>query len=89
MNCKPGELAMFVRIFDADDAQFIGLVIKVRSTTKNRLGNDVWYYEGERHKDKNGIPVIAFEDISLQPLRGQEGTDEMLRLVGLPQKEAA
>lgn len=78
MNCKPGDLAIVV---SGSPAENVGRVITCLRWVR-LFDIDFWYYEGALVFEGERCPLVA--DDCLRPLRPDEGTDEMLRIAGLP-----
>jgi hypothetical protein len=78
MRCRVGDLAVIVRARKAP--KWLGKVVRV---VRPFPGLDSWITEP--------MPAgfVSVFDHSLRPIRDQDGEDEMLRLVGLPQKGTA
>lgn len=87
MNCKPGDIAIFVR---NDWPENIGGLVRVRRPCLTWRGD--WECEAlsqlrtERGSVLPGSLGIAI-DSDLRPLRDSDGTDEMLRIAGLPKRD--
>ena len=87
LNCKPGDLAMVVRVTHKEAEWILGRV--VRCVRLEVLGGRAGWMleEGVTH------PETVFEwhwiaDDCLRPIRDQDGEDEMLRIAGLPHEVA-
>lgn len=85
MNCKPGDLAVIVRIQYAEELPLLGKVIKVTSLNHlNDFGEPCWSYEGRPLRDAEGFECDGFPDEFLCPIRDQDGEDETLTWAGKP-----
>jgi len=82
MNCKPGDLAVVVRITDPRAKKHLGRIVRV--TQMLPLGGEpLWWFE----------PVIdefvLAHDSSLRPIRdpGDDAQDETLQWLPVPSRE--
>lgn len=97
MNCKPGDLAVIVRPYKIIEE--IGRPVRVVRlgidgelgtsrdgcpTSNIGPGGPGWLCEA----NDSGYPCFI-GDAFLRPIRGQDGEDEILRLVGRPEGVAA
>jgi hypothetical protein len=80
MRCRVGDLAVIV---SAAAPIYTGRFVRVVRWHKEEGG---WVCEPDLEFMGQ---LIAWADCALRPIRDQDGEDEMLRLVGLPQKETA
>ena len=95
MNCKPGDLAVFVRSKAGNEGKIVRCI---RLATSEEI--DRWY-----HTDKRG-PVWLIDqlvvrmygtsaplalDVNLRPIRPQpdDAVDEVIQRIGTPHKEVA
>lgn len=91
MNCKKGDLAVIVRSEAGNEGKFVTCI---------RLSDqDVWidcsgrYYRAvtwvvdRKLVGADGISSWQIEDSLLRPIRDSDGTDEMLRIAGLPKRD--
>lgn len=94
MNCKPGDLAVFVK----GPPENIGIFARV---IKCDWSDNTWTYcDASRPVQMwcNGAKDGAYsstaeaggnawlEDRDIRPIRDSDGTDEMIRIAGLPQE---
>ena len=86
MNCKPGDLAVIVKVFRQDEERFIGKLVRV-TTLKPGMPEPYWYIE--EPIEFHGQVKKSVRDGALKPIRdpGDDAQDEMLR--PLPQEIAA
>jgi hypothetical protein len=84
MNCKPGDLAVVIRIqgHDPADRLFIGRVLTVIAPSP--IWADSWLTEPQLWGVLDGVP-IHWADTSLRPIRDNDGTDETLTWAGKPE----
>jgi hypothetical protein len=95
MNCKPGDLAVIVKLFQDDEPSFLGKLLRV--TRLRSKGSDLgyegqaWEYEGPRLVHKRMGAYLAIADECLRPIRdpGEDARDETLNWLPVPQKEIA
>lgn len=91
MNCKPGELAVFVSSYAGNEGKIIN-VLRVASSAELDEANftkkygTVWHTK-EDVRYENGLYGRFALDFQLRPIRPDEGQDEILRIAGLPKKE--
>lgn len=69
-NCKPGDLAVVVRVTNEDIRPFLGRVLRCVRLSTSRP--DCWFTEPEL------TPRTAVYDGALRPIRDQPGADETL-----------
>lgn len=97
MNCRPGDIAVLV---NARYEESIGALVEVISLDAPRRGLPTWKCRAiSRIKCFNDILLTAMvcepgtivygPDSYLRPIRDNDGTDEMLTIVGKPEKVAA
>lgn len=81
MRCNPDDLA--VVIYSSAGNQ--GKVIRVTRLCGcgDPLG-PTWRYEGAELHNVEGLVTLCIADQRLLPIRDQPGTDEMIRIAGLP-----
>lgn len=93
MRCKVGDLCFIIKSKSFPENQ--GRLVRIVGTTRVPFG--FWRCLADSplsvrcrktHKPKLGIRIVK-HDSALMPIRAQEGEDEMLRLVGLPQQRAS
>ena len=76
MNCKQGDLAIIV---GGRFPQFIGNIVKIDRPciiyTKNWITDPPKFDKGV---------MVSFYDNHLNPIRDQDGEDEMIRIAGKP-----
>lgn len=85
MRCKVGDLAVYV----GWATEHLGrLVTCVAYAGLYADGKHVWIIDPPLINDYGIDPSTAY-DTSLQPIRDNDQQDEMLRLLGSPQKVAA
>lgn len=89
MNCKQGDLAVVVRSDSGNEGavvQCLRLYIGPMQTPAGRITEPraAWLIDRPLPGRLSGRECWHVEDRKLRPLRGSDGQDEMLRLVGLP-----
>lgn len=83
MNCRPGQLAMYVGLAEEHRGKIV-LVLQDGTAEAHRKG-----LPGHWWAIEPALPAafskgdLARDDV-LRPLRGSEGVDEMLRITGKP-----
>jgi hypothetical protein len=96
LNCKQGELAI---IGGDEPAENIGKLVHIAEPgddwsdigdsrphwAVDTLGQHISFAPYPGHSD--GVELVDIADSCLTPIRGGEGTDEMIRIAGLPKKE--
>jgi hypothetical protein len=92
MNCKQGDLAVFVR----SEAGNEGVIVRcLRLATTKELADNLFPVDVPRWVVDRGINTtwgrfLPFaSDKSLRPIRPGDGEDEMLRIAGKPQDVVA
>lgn len=91
MNCKPGDLARVINSKAALDCGFSDKILKVTKLSKEPNGIFYWEFCGPALLCRCGccglVDLIA--DDQLRPIRdpGDDATDEMIVLLGKPEKE--
>ena len=86
MNCKPRDLAVFVR----SRAGNLGLIVRCLSFVPagTVLGNGICESDGwitdVTVMQTRGMRICYAEDKNLRPIRDQDGEDEMIRIAGKP-----
>ena len=85
MRCKIGDLAVIVRA--KVNTQHIGRMVRIVGQIYDDIG-PLWETIPKLHCRKDGCG-LAWDDSSLRPIRDNPGEDEMLRLVGKPERESA
>ena len=89
LNCRLGDLAVIVRS-DGDNegtvVQCVGLYVGPWLHADGTVGptEPGWWIARPFRSRRSGRMVWCVADRRLQPLRGGDGDDEVLRLVGLP-----
>lgn len=87
MNCKPGDLAVVVRSYAGQEGKIVTCIEYVgRVVFDNGASHpDCWKVDPPLYvaKDRRKAHIVA--DSCLRPIRGNDGEDEMLRIVGKPQ----
>ena len=88
MNCKHGDLAIMVISCAGNEGKIFKCVQFVpRSFWKRKDGSlraeAAWLVDPPA-RGFDGYPTETLADSDLRPIRGGEGTDEMLRIVGKP-----
>ena len=82
MNCKQGDLAIIVRSLAGNEGKIVRCL---RPATKG-----YYTFHGPRWRidrilpDDFGGTIQSVADCALRPIRDQPGTDEMVRIAGLP-----
>ena len=92
MNCKPGDLAVIVRVSLERHKNLIGKVIQVTKPYFSEVGQCMaWRYEGSDLVGATGIPIYGVYDWELSPIRdpGDDAVDEVIQRIGTPHKEVA
>lgn len=104
MNCKPGDLAVVVKTMRINNSGAIVRVIRSWTGPFDAVlpengfsyctfGVASWVVEscgGELHNTASPpSKFTVYNDQCLRPIRDQDGTDEMIRIAGLPHKEHA
>lgn len=91
MNCRKGDLAVIVRSEAGNEGKVV--------TCIRLSAEDVWidrsgrYYRAatwvvdRKLVGADGISSRRIEDALLLPIRDSDGTDEMLRIAGLPKRD--
>lgn len=90
LNCKPGDLAVWVGRTE-DMAACYGRIVRVTALDSRYPGTPSWFYEGELFCVwTNKRPSSVF-DFWLRPLRnpGDEEEDETLSWLPVPQEVTA
>lgn len=91
MNCKPGDLAVFVRSTCGNE----GLIVTcLRLATReeivaNCLRNTPVWVTDRPTRWSWGQPLCFAHDENLRPIRDSDGADETLAWAGKPQEVAA
>jgi hypothetical protein len=88
MNCKPGDLAVIVKVGPLAKG-LLGRFVTVLRPHKDSLGV-YWDYE-PLLQTVDGYVVAAVEDECLRPIRdpGEDAVDEMVQKLGKPQEVTA
>lgn len=85
MNCKEGDLAV---IFGSKTHPMCnGVVVSCVSLARGR--KPTWNVSGHeiaRYAAQLRMPLVIFDE-RLRPIRDSDGTDEMLRIAGLPKRD--
>lgn len=80
MNCKPGDLAVVIKVKYPEDRRYVGAVLKVLSPGGPDPEQMFHYWAVEHSK------ILEIPDEFLKPIRGSEGTDETLAWKKVPTK---
>lgn len=71
MNCKPGDMAVVVRIFHESQAKFLGAMVRCVEHVENDPDGCDWFYEPlspiASHMHSLGYRLVA--DEALRPIR--------------------
>jgi hypothetical protein len=90
MNCKPGDLAIVVRVNQRRFEWAIGRLVRVTKIRHNRrTGVPCWDFDGGRLYDPSGdYDIVGFDDDELKPIRdpGDDAQDESFRWAPAPEK---
>lgn len=94
MNCKPGDLAVIVR---CDNPINLGRIVRCESFNgaanlrgpAGRIYPGAWRISPALPAWSGPATTTYAPDEFLRPIRGQDGEDEILRLVGRPEGVAA
>lgn len=101
MNCKPGDFAIIIGADSEEEKVDLGKPVYIRCPGHSyaKLGDTRHYWEcdtlGQSITVYNNFDtynkslpgeVVDIADMHLRPLRPDEGEDEILRLVGKPNK---
>ena len=81
LNCRPGDLAVIVR--SKRNSQYIGKIVRCVRFVPWPGVEATWEFEPKFDK------FWCILDSCLKPIRDKPGQDEILRIVGLPEKEPA
>jgi hypothetical protein len=79
MNCKPGDLAVVVRVNQERFKFLLGRFVTVTTSYQNpRTGVACWKYEGEPIVSPTAFVVTGIDDDELRPIRdpGDDAADE-------------
>lgn len=93
MNCKPGDLAVVVRLFPDDEPSILGRVLRVTHLRERGdclgYGGSAWEYEGPRLVHKLMGPYLRIADECLRPLRdpGPDARDETISWKPVPKED--
>lgn len=89
MRCKVGDLAVFVKSLAGNEGAVIRVVRFVGPINFTVAGffPDVWEIDPPVRAVEGGVTRRA-PDAWLRPLRDGEGTDETIRIAGLPREIA-
>lgn len=83
MNCKPGDLAVYV----GSCRQSYGMIVRVLRPYP--WPEPAWYVDPPLVKVESGGFEGAARDCALRPIRDQPGEDETLTWAGKPQEVTA
>lgn len=83
MNCKPGDLAVYVGV----QAEFLGFITRVVGPAPwDPIYGHGWVVDPPMPDGCQGVPEwIA--DCALRPIRDSDGEDETLTWAGLPHQQ--
>lgn len=90
MNCKPGDLAMLVFSRVGNEGKIFTVI---RLATAGEVSDWrlnprlTWWAISEPIRSSWGDYFEYAPDEFLRPIRDQDGTDEMIRIAGLPQEQ--
>lgn len=87
LNCKEGELAVWVKPSNYDCEQhYLGRIVRVRKANIFDLqtGEVCWSYESPFWRCACGNLSLGLPDDKLRPIRPDEGDDETLEWAGKP-----
>ena len=89
MNCRPGDLAIIVRVECASEQWFIGRIVRCVAAFQ-RLGGTCWTIETPLY-GPDGTKYTAAFDRSLKPLRdpGDDARDESFSWCPAPENVTA
>lgn len=88
LNCKPGDLAMVVRVTNRENEWMLGHIVRCAQFEALR-GRSGWILEDGLTHSGTVFEWFWVADDCLRPIRDQDGEDEMLRIAGLPNVVAA
>lgn len=86
MNCKKGDLAVYV---GKSKSQVGKIVTCVSFGGSKTLLADHWYVEPHIVRDRDGKLCGYVKDASLRPIRPTDGEDETLQWAGKPKEVTA
>jgi hypothetical protein len=92
MNCKPGDLAIYVSSRAGNEGRIVRclrLASAQEVLSQGFGGWHMWITDNQEIKTTNGLTTNLASDMYLRPIRDQDGEDEMLRIAGKPVKEIA
>ena len=81
-NCKQGELAVIVRSMAGNEGKIVRCVRPVFAG--GLMGAGLRWVTDPPVPGVHGVMWYPPLDANMRPIRGQDGEDEMLRLVGRP-----
>jgi hypothetical protein len=91
MNCKQGDLAIFVN----NSAGNIGKIVRcleldlsTRDVDGKRWISTPRWKTDQVFKATDGSWINSAADVHLRPIRDNDGQDEMIRIAGLPLEKA-
>lgn len=78
MNCRPGDLAIIVRVGPATGAH-LGKIVRVLTLTEGFTGLPAWRFESDRplYRTDWHKPLEFVEDHCLRPIRGLPKSDDI------------
>lgn len=85
MNCKQGDLAVVVRSSGPAFDFLLGRVVECKQLTHHPVFRTPGWYVGSVIGPDGVVWGNSIGDEFLKPLRGGDGTDEVIRRVGRPQ----
>jgi hypothetical protein len=85
VNCKPGDLVILLSAANAAMKKYVGTIRTVKCACM--VHKNSWDLEPPVI-GQNGLEA-SWSDDTMRPIRDQDGTDEMIRIAGLPHKETA
>jgi hypothetical protein len=92
MNCKPGDLAIFVRSYCGNEGRIVRVLRLATDVDRKTIpweeGRCCWVIDQTVSWGGGGLvfarAALALDDC-LRPIRDTDGEDEMLRIAGRPE----
>lgn len=86
MNCKPGDLAVYVGADLGLRGRFV-TVVEEDAFVTSVFGRKFWIVDPPLPRDDRRGDALAVDDLVLRPIRDNDGQDETLTWAGLPNKQ--
>lgn len=85
MNCKQGDLAIIVKSYAGNEGKIVRCLRYV-GKVEGWIGRDRWETDTQIIGEFGSV-TNTVNDSYLRPIRDSDKEDEMLRIVGKPEKE--